>query len=436
MNTELLDTYPKYDSYKDSGIKELGKVPKDWELLSNKHIFSIKNVRVGKKSEDYDLLSLTLKGIIKRDMENPQGKFPAEFDTYQEVSSGDFVFCLFDVEETPRTVGLSEFDGMITGAYTVLEVSPSFDKNFIYYFYLNLDNEKMLKPLYRGLRNTIPKDWFMSYKTFIPTYEEQTAIANFLDQKTTQIDQAINLKQQQIEKLNEYKQILIQNAVTKGLNPDAEMKDSGIDWMGNIPKYWEVKKLKYLGQSIIGLTYSPMDLTTKDKGVLVLRSSNLQNGKFYYSDKANVFVSTKISPKLMLRKDDILICSRNGSRDLIGKCAIAKISDLGSTFGAFTTVFRSPLNPYLYYILNSNVFKFLSGSFLTSTINQLTIGNLNSIQLPIPPKVEQQKISEYLDNLLLVFERAEKNYQSQIDSLKKYKTVLINDAVTGKIKVS
>jgi type I restriction enzyme S subunit len=112
----------KYPSYKDSGVEWLGEIPEHWKTLSNKNIFKIKQKLVGKKSSEYDLLSLTLKGIIKRDMENPQGKFPAEFDTYQEVKKGDFVFCLFDVEETPRTVGLSSFDGMITGAYTVFSV--------------------------------------------------------------------------------------------------------------------------------------------------------------------------------------------------------------------------------------------------------------------------------------------------------------------------
>jgi type I restriction enzyme S subunit len=103
-----------YSTYKNSGVEWLGEIPEHWEALSNKYIFKLNKNLVGKKSSDYDLLSLTLNGVIKRDMENPQGKFPAEFDTYQEVKKGDFIFCLFDVEETPRTVGLSDFDGMIT----------------------------------------------------------------------------------------------------------------------------------------------------------------------------------------------------------------------------------------------------------------------------------------------------------------------------------
>src|SRR5690606_38677328 len=103
--------------------------------VANKHLFRIRKVQVGKRSPEYELLSLTLGGIIKRNMENPEGKFPAEFDTYQEVRAGDFVFCHFDVEETPRTVGLSRFHGMITGAYTAYELAAEASANFLFYFY-------------------------------------------------------------------------------------------------------------------------------------------------------------------------------------------------------------------------------------------------------------------------------------------------------------
>src|SRR5690606_8231794 len=120
-----------YSGYKDSGVEWLGQIPEHWEALSNKYIFSLNKILVGKKSSEYDLLSLTLNGVINRDMDNRQGKFPAEFDTYQEVQKGNFIFCLFDVEETPRTVGLSEFNGMITGAYTVMRVSDNFESKFL-----------------------------------------------------------------------------------------------------------------------------------------------------------------------------------------------------------------------------------------------------------------------------------------------------------------
>ncbi|WP_025651429.1 MULTISPECIES: restriction endonuclease subunit S [unclassified Psychrobacter] len=430
MSTELLDTYPKYESYKDSGIKELGKVPKNWELLSNKHIFSIKNIRVGKKSEDYDLLSLTLKGIVKRDMDNPQGKFPAEFDTYQEVSSGDFVFCLFDVEETPRTVGLSEFDGMITGAYTVLEVSPSFDKNFIYYFYLNLDNEKMLKPLYRGLRNTIPKDWFMSYKTFVPTYKEQTAIARFLDQKMLQIDQAIESKQQQIERLNEYKQIIIQNAVTKGLDPTAKMKDSGVSWIGNIPEEWTIEKGKWL--------FFKMDRPVREEdgivtcfrdGEVTLRSNRRTEG-FTNALKEHGYQG--------VRKGDLVIHQMDAFAGAIG------VSD---SDGKSTPVYsvcipkdsKRVLSKYYSYFLRSiahNGYILSLAKGIRERSTDFRFNDFAKLELPLPPYSSQIKISEFIEQQTARINLVTDLQKQQIERLKEYKTILINQAVTGKIKVS
>ena len=426
----------RYEKYKDSGVDWIGEIPEHWKMLSNKYIFKLKKIQVGKKSADYELLSLTLKGIIKRDMENPEGKFPAEFDTYQEVKKGDFIFCLFDVEETPRTVGLSDFDGMITGAYTVFTASEETDRKYLYYFYLNLDEKKRLKFLYKGLRNTIPKDSFFTFKTTFPPLEEQQTIAIFLDDKTAKIDQTIANKQKEIELLKERRQILIQKAVTKGLDDTVPLKDSGVDWIGEIPEHWDCVKLKFLGNAIIGLTYSPNDLCDANEGKLVLRSSNLRDGKFVYGEKENVYVKGKISDKLLLRQDDILICSRNGSRDLIGKCAIAGINDIGNSFGAFNTVFRSKYNKYLFCILNSNIFKSLSGSFLTSTINQLTIGNLNSIQVPIPPEIEMSKIRIYVESIEEKIAKAISLKQQEIEKLKEYKTVLIDNVVTGKVKIN
>ena len=423
----------RYESYKDSGVEWLGEVPSHWNLIPNKYIFKLRKNVVGKRSNEYDLLSLSLKGVIKRDMENPEGKFPAEFDTYQEVKEGDFIFCLFDVEETPRTVGLSSYHGMITGAYTIFETN-NVDKKFIYYFYLNLDSDKRLKPLYKGLRNTISKETFFSFNTFIPPLSEQQKIAQFLDEKTAKIDQAVDLAEKQIALLKEHKQILIQNAVIRGLNPDVPLKDSGVEWIGLVPEHWEVKKLKYLGNAIIGLTYSPDDLCDESEGILVARSSNIQNGSFVYSD--NVYVKKQIPKKLQLKEQDILICSRNGSRDLIGKCAYITKDQEKHTFGAFTTVFRSKYNPYLFYILNSEIFKRLSGNFLTSTINQLTINNLNSIQVALPPLLEQQKIADYLDKQTAKIDQAIALKTAHIEKLKEYKSVLINDVVTGKVRVS
>ena len=212
INDAVTKGLDKDVEFVDSGVEWIGKIPKHWKLLANKYVFNLKKNLVGKKSNEYDLLSLTLEGIIKRDLDKG-GKFPAEFDTYQEVKKGDFVFCLFDVEETPRTVGLSKYDGMITGAYTVFSVK-NINKEYLYYFYLNLDSKKRLKPLYTGLRNTISKDNFFSFKSFIPPKDEQIKIVEYIENQTTKIDKAIELQQNYISKLKEYKASLIDSVVT------------------------------------------------------------------------------------------------------------------------------------------------------------------------------------------------------------------------------
>lgn len=199
---------------KDSGIDWIGQIPSHWEQLANKHIFRLRKILVGKRSSEYELLSLTLRGVIKRDMENPEGKFPAEFDTYQEVSPGDFVFCHFDVEETPRTVGLSDFFGMITGAYTVYSVADGVDPRFLLHFYICADTDKKMRSLYKGLRNTIPKDTFGAFKTPLPPIEEQREIVSHIDESSRKIEDAIAIKEEQIAALKAYKTSLINAAVT------------------------------------------------------------------------------------------------------------------------------------------------------------------------------------------------------------------------------
>ena len=200
---------------KPSGIDWIGDIPEGWEVLALKYILKQKKRLVGKESYKYELLSLTLRGIIKRDMENPDGKWPASFDTYQEVNPGDFVFCNFDNEETPRAVGLSSYRGMITGAYDVMKcINERLDINYLYYYFLYIDDAKRFKPLYKGLRKTIPTDSFMSYKIPIPTKEEQCKIVDYLDEQNTSINEVIERINNQISLLQERKQIIINDVVT------------------------------------------------------------------------------------------------------------------------------------------------------------------------------------------------------------------------------
>ena len=215
----------------------------------------------------------------------------------------------------------------------------------------------------------------------LPPLPIQTQIADFLDRKTGQIDELIRIKERRIELLQEQRTALINQAVTKGLDPNVEMKPSGVEWIGEIPKHWTITRLKYLGESIIGLSYKPEDVTDDKNGTLVLRASNIQNGKPSFLD--NVYVNAEVDEKLYLKEDDILICSRSGSRELIGKNITITKELEGVTFGVFMTIFRTKFFRFISYFLNSQVFKNQSGLFLTSTINQLTINTLNNFLISL-----------------------------------------------------
>ncbi len=205
-------------------------------------------------------------------------------------------------------------------------------------------------------------------------------------------------------------------------------KDSGIEWLGEIPEHWEGSKLKYVGEAIIGLTYDPKNIVDEQDGILVLRSSNLQNGKISYAD--NVYINMNIPDKLITKENDILICSRNGSRKLIGKNAKIDKYSVGHSFGAFTTMYRSRYNDFIFYILNSSLFTFQSSRFLTTTINQLTTGTLNDFEIPFPSLSEQQQIANFLDKATAKIDTLIEKQTKQIELLKEKRQAVISHAVT------
>lgn len=412
--------YPRYESYKDSGVEWIGEIPTSWKQVANKYLFRVRKEQVGKRSSEYDLLSLTLRGIIKRNMENPEGKFPAEFDTYQEVRPGDFVFCQFDVEETPRAVGLSSFHGMITGAYTVYELESTADKGFFYYFYLNADNGKKLRALYKGLRNTIPKDSFAALKTPFPSLTEQRAIAAFLDEKCAKIDEAIRIKEEQIKLLHERRQILIQQAVTRGLNPDVPMKDSGIDWIGQIPAHWEIRSIRYA-------------FRFRNNQRIPLSGSEREHmqGEYPYYGASGIidYVEDYIFD------EDLILIAEDGA-NLLSKSTPLAFVARGKYWVNNHAHILEPLFPGFEYWAETlsavDYTVYISGSAQP----KLTRDRLGSVRVPVPPLDEREEIIVFINEYSKKFRNAISIKENQITALKEYKTTLINAAVTGKIRIT
>jgi type I restriction enzyme S subunit len=206
-------------------------------------------------------------------------------------------------------------------------------------------------------------------------------------------------------------------------------KDSGIEWIGEIPIEWNVARLRYRGKSIIGITYKPEQVSDETNGTLVLRSSNVQNGKLDFKDC--VYVDKKIQENQLTREGDILVCARNGSAHLVGKCAYIPKEWENVSFGAFMSIVRTDLDKFLYYYFNSQVFKGQKGLFATSTINQLTSSMLNNLDIPIPPtKEEQTAIANYLDRKTAELDIHITDKKRLVKLYEEEKTAVINKAVT------
>ena len=207
----------RYDSLLSS------ECPEHWCITRNKSFMSLVGEKVGRQSVSYTLLSLTTKGVIIRDVESGKGKFPKDFDTYQIVQRGELVFCLFDIDETPRTVGIVETGGMVTGAYTVLRVNEKYAiPEYVYYYYLCVDNIKALKPYYSGLRKTVRADKFLQLYIPVPSVEEQRTIIAYIENKNNKIEALVKNLETEIAYLKEYKQKLIADCVTGQINVQCE----------------------------------------------------------------------------------------------------------------------------------------------------------------------------------------------------------------------
>ena len=264
-----------------------------------------------------------------------------------------------------------------------------------------------------------------------PHLDTQRRIARFLDEKTARIDGLIERKRALLDRLAEKRQALITRAVTKGLSPDVPMKPSGIDWLGDIPSHWEVKRLGHVSQILLGLTYSPGDLVDENEGIFVIRASNVQNGRLVRGD--NVFVNVDVSESIINRLGDIVVCSRNGSRNLIGKNAVVTEEWVGCTFGAFMTTIRTELSTWVCWVLASTLFEFQSGRFMSTTINQLTISTLKSFPIPIPPKRHADRISQELQRICSSIDTQHELVARSVEKLVEYRSALITAAVTGQL---
>ena len=204
--------------------------PEKWTKVKLRNLFTEVKEPVGDESEKYTLLSLTTNGVIVRDLSEAKGKFPSDFSAYQVVNPGQFVFCLFDIDETPRTVGLATMQGMITGAYTVFDVKQC-NPEYLLQLFTVLDDEKALKPLYSGLRKVIKTNNFLNQSIYLPSEEEQSSIVSYVAEVIKHYDNIEKVFKKELDILTDLKKQIVFSVVTGKLDvrgvsiPDYEYVD-------------------------------------------------------------------------------------------------------------------------------------------------------------------------------------------------------------------
>ena len=401
-----------YAEYREVNLPWLKAVPAHWEIRRNKNIFTEQKEIVGERSADYTLLSLTLNGIIPRDMDGG-GKFPESFDKYKIVKNGDMAFCLFDIDETPRTVGLSGYNGMLTGAYTIMRVS-NINARFIYYYYLALDNGKMLRPLYTGLRKTININTFQSTKVPVPPREEQDQIVRFLDWKVSGINRLIAIKKQ--------RRALIFDLIQLHLFSDDVSQSSIGRIEAAFPEHWKSIKARCIFSERIekGHTEDELLAVTQDKGVVFKKDC----------DSHYVQPSNFESQKLVYPGDFII-----SLRSFQGDIEHSRIKGLVSA--AYTVMELNPsysrIEEYYGFLFKSKPFI----QYLNSCVNDIRDGkkigykDFRDCPLPIPPVRTLEKINI----LRKEYDKATEELNRCTSLLHELRTRLISDVVTGKIDV-
>jgi type I restriction enzyme S subunit len=432
-------TFPKYPAYKDSGVKWLGEIPEGWEVLPGlSFITEGKDKNKGMKRKS--VLSLSYGNIREKADEELTGLVPESFETYQLVNKGDLIFRPTDLQNDKVSLrsSISNYEGIITSAYLNLRIKQKASAKFYHYFFRAIDNNKIIYGLGSGLRQNIS---YLDFRRFLfpfPPKQEQTAIANFLDDKTAKIDRAIAQKEQLIALLKERKQIIIQNAVTKGLNydscdesdsPDSQtqnqspssnhkksqcrrMKDSGVEWIGEIPEHWEVKALKYIAYMQSGETISPDNFT--EEGYPVYGG----NGFRGYTDR-------------FTNEGDFALIGRQGAL-----CGNVNYVD-GKFYASEHAIVVYPLKRQNVLWLGESI-KAADFNRLSQSAAQpgIAVNVIKNVLFAEPPNQEQNLISDFIKDVSSKSDQAISLQQTQIEKLKEYKATLIDSAVTGKIKVS
>ena len=429
----------RYESYKDSGVEWLGEVPHCWDVKKVKNIFHL-IAEPAAKNNQCELLSVyTDIGVKPRAELEERGNKASTTDGYWIVKKGDIV--VNKLLAWMGAIGLSEYDGVTSPAYDILRPHQQINGKFFHYLFRTPLCLSEFKKNSRGIMDMRLRLYFEELGNIyipFPSYPEQQKIAQFLDNKTAKIDQAVALAEKQIALLKEHKQILIQNAVTRGLNPDVPLKDSGVEWIGQVPEHWEVMRLKFMLSEKLkyGANESAeLDDPEQPRYIRITdidEQGNLKNDTF----KSLEFEKAK---DYLLKLNDILL-ARSGAT--AGKSYIYKenLKNFACYAGYLIRVRleQKKFNAEFvnYYFQSVGYWDWIKSVNIQATIQNVSAEKYNDFLLSVPNLQEQVTIVDYLDQKTAKIDQAIALKTAHIEKLKEYKSVLIDDAVTGKVQVS
>jgi type I restriction enzyme, S subunit len=421
----------KYNSYKETGIEWMGKIPKDWTLTKNRYGF-LKYNNGKNESDDTSVLSLTIKGVkIKTNLNF--GKSTESYIGHQLVEEGDIIFTPRDFDQTPILSDVSKYNGCISNLYIVDKTKKEVLNHFVNYYWYGLKySVDYFKNFSHGIRYSFNRFQFDEIPLLIPPISEQKLIVLYLDKKITQIDLLIKKFQTKIELLKEQHLSLIYKFVTKGVEPKVEMKDSGIKWIGQIPKHWKIKKIKYLSTVKRGSSPRPIDderYFDEEGEFSWVRIADVSASEKYLNNTKDTLSELGSSLSTKILPGDIFL-SIAGS---VGKPIITNIKCcIHDGFVWFENLKIS--KEFLYYIFYPKLcFQGLGKLGTQLNLNTDTVGE---IKIPLPDEFEQSKIIKKLLPKLTNFYKFLELEKLRISNLKEYRKSLISSAVTGKVRIT
>lgn len=431
--------YRAYPEYKDSGVEWLGMVPEHWNVLPTKRFFRLV-AEPAPDNNDYELLSVyTEIGVKPRKELEQKGNKASTTDGYWLVRKGDII--VNKLLAWMGAVGYSEYEGVTSPAYDILRPIKKFNPKFYHYLFRNRIAQQEFKRWSRGIMEMRLRLYFEELGRILmpfPPSEEIDIITNFLDHETTRIDTLIEEQKTLIRLLQEKRQAVISHAVTKGLNPDSPMKDSGVEWLGEVPEHWIVRRLKHVADLQSGIPKGK-DLAGKITiEVPMLRVANVQDGYLKLNEVHKIHIEPDQLERYELKKGDVLM-NEGGDNDKLGRGAVWKgeIAPCIHQNHVFAIRPKDIEPEWLALLTGSSYAKFHFYRVAKQSTNLASISSSNIKETPlvIPPFEERRAIIDHLKILMKKYDAIEAQGQDQVRLLTERRTALISAAITGKIDV-